>query len=161
MVNDKNQAIIDYLNQCDAVRNTPLFFNFANAKNNDVQIVAEGNDISLNSKFVDGSVLKQYTFNLLVYKAISYDPVVAVAGYPNENVDDVFEVQAILDWVNAQNDAENFPDFGYDCVVDSIEALTTNPAMNGVNASVNPPLATYNITIRITYLDKSKAIWNK
>lgn len=157
---DKNQAIIDYLNSCPYVTDNPLFFNFGNAKDSDVQIVVQSNDVSLNKTYIDGSILKRFTFNLLIYKSVSYNPLVMVDGYPNENVEEIREVQNIIDWITEQNKLENFPDFGSDCTIESIEALTNNPVMNGVNSSVMPPLATYSISIRITYYDED-IIWNK
>ena len=158
---DKNQAIIDYLTTCPYVENNPLFFNFGNAKDSDIQIVAQSNDVSLNKTYVDGSILKRFTFNLLIYKSVSYNPLVTTEGYPNENLEEVKEVQNIIDWITTQNRLENFPDFGDDCTIESIEALTNNPSMNGVNSSVMPPLATYNISINVTYCDFENTVWNK
>lgn len=168
-MSDKNQAIIEYLSDCPYIRDNPLFFNFGNAKDNNAQIVVQSDDISMNRKFVDGSELRRFTFNLLVYKSITYNPIVKNVPivttepqpiYPNENVEELADVQGIIDWITTQNDLNNFPDFGASCTVDSIEALTTNPSMSGVNASVTPPLATYNISIRVVYLDTNKSIWN-
>lgn len=158
---DKNQAIIDYLTNCPYVENNPLFFNFGNAKDSDIQIVAQSNDVSLNKTYVDGSVLKRFTFNLLIYKSVSYNPLVTAEGYLNENIEEVKEVQNIIDWITTQNRLENFPDFGSDCTIESIEALTNNPSMNGVNSSVMPPLATYNISINVTYCDFENTVWNR
>ncbi len=162
---DKNQAVIDYLNTCDYVKYNPLFFNFGNAHNNNAQVVIQSNDKATDTSFIDGSVLRKFTFNLLIYKSITYNPAVVQPSLlidpVNENVGDMADVQAVLDWVTLQNKLHNFPDFGEDNPVESIEALTTNPAMNGVNASTTPPLATYNISIRIEYIDKTDSIWNK
>ena len=144
-MSDKNQEMVDYLMQCDYIKTHPLFFNFGNAKNGNSQLVINGNDVAQDEKYVDGSVLRRYSCNLLVYKSISYNPVVKEVAttstplYPNENVEELADVQAIIDWIKEQNDSENFPDFGEDCVVEHIEALTTNPAMNGVNSSMTPP----------------------
>lgn len=167
MANDKNKAMVDYLLQCTYIKNNPLFFNFGNAKDGTSQLIISSNDVAQDNAFVDGSVLRRYTCNLLVYKSISYNPIVTanvtttVNPYPNENIEELVDVQEILDWVTAQNRAQQFPDFGVDCKVDSIEALTTNPTMSGVNSSITPALATYNISIRVTYLDMTDTIWNK
>lgn len=62
---DKNQAVIDFLLKCPQIKENPLFFNFAEAKDNNKQIVTIANDKSVNKGFVDGSVLRRYTFTII------------------------------------------------------------------------------------------------
>lgn len=157
---DKNQAIIEYLIQCPAIANNPLFFNFANAKDKSKQIVTLSNDKTLNKPFIDGSVEKRYTFTIVDYQSVSHNAVVKMAGITNENVADMFSAQSIIDWVNTQNDLRNYPNFGTECVVESIEALTESPSINGVDTSVTPNLARYSVSIRVNYIDNSKSNWN-
>lgn len=156
---DKNQAIIDYLIECPNVQANPLFFNFGKQSDNNHQIVTKGDDTILNKPYIDGSVMKKYTFTMFIYKSVSYNPVVKIAGYTDENVSDLNDVQALLDWVTEQNDLKHFPNFGNMCIIDSIETTTNSPVLNGVDDSVQPPLAQYSIGIRITYLDQTKMIW--
>ena len=61
---DKNQAIIDFLLQCPQLRSNPLFFNFTEAKDNNKQLLPLANDKLMNRTFIDGSVMKRYTFTL-------------------------------------------------------------------------------------------------
>lgn len=156
---DKNQAIIDFLLICPAIIADPLFFNFLNAEDNNQQIITQSNDKSLQRTFIDGSVLKQYTFTLIFFKSVLYQAIPKVEGLVNENVEELGQVQAIIDWVTEQNDSQNYPDFGEDCEIDEIKALSENPGLNGVDTTVTPALAKYSITIQVDYLDKSKAIW--
>ena len=156
---DKNQAIIDFLLTCPAIIADPLFFNFLNAKDNNQQIITQSNDKSLQQTFIDGSVLKQYTFTLIFFKSVLYQAIPKVEGLVNENVEELGQVQAIIDWVTEQNDSQNYPDFGEDCEIDEIKALSENPGLNGVDTTVTPALAKYSVTIQVDYLDKSKAIW--
>jgi hypothetical protein len=157
---DKNQAVIDYLNDCPAIQNNSLFFNFINAKDNNKQFVTVGNDKNVEQPYIDGSVLKRYTFTIIDYRSIAYQAIVKQPGYINENVEELLDVQSIIDWVTEQNDLRNYPDFGNDCIIESIQALTDNPNLNGVDTTVTPALAKYSISIRIEYLDNSKKIWN-
>ena len=157
---DKNQAIIEYLSTCPTIANNKLFFNFAEEGNNSNQIVVSGDDVVLNKPFVDGSVLKRYTFTLLIYKSVSYNPVVKMEGYPDENVGDLSDVQTLLDWIVEQNEQLVFPNFGEQCIIESVEPQTNKPILSGVATNVQPPLAQYSIVVRVTYLDKSKRIWN-
>lgn len=156
---DKNQAIIKYLSACPQIKNNPLFFNFINAKDNDKQIVTTATDKATSKAFIDGSVQKRYTFTIIDYRSVIYQPIVKKPGYPNENVEELMDVQGIIDWITEQNYDTNFPDFGNECIIDSIEALSENPSLNGVDTSVSPPLAKYSIAIRVDYLDLSRSLY--
>lgn len=164
---DKNQAVIDFLLNCPTIQSHPLFFNFLNARDNNKQIITQANDVSLNRNFIDGSVLKRYTFSIIDFRSASFDAIprneipgtTTSTDYISENVEDMFDVQGIMDWINEQADAESYPDFGDDCFIDSMKTTSDNPSLNGVDTSVAPALAKYSMSIQIDYLDKTKAIW--
>lgn len=157
---DKNQAIIEYLRNCPQIAANPLFFNFIEAKDNNKQLVTVANDINIQKPYIDGSVLKRFTFTIIDYRSIAYQAVVMAVGYTNENVEEMLDVQAMLNWIEEQDNNKNFPDFGPTCEIEKIEALTDTPRLNGVDTSVSPALAKYSISIRVTYLDTSKQLWN-
>lgn len=156
---DKYQAIIDYLNQCPQIQQNPLFFNFSEAKDNAKQLMIVPVDKVLNRPYIDGSVLKRYTFTIYDYRSITYQALAKMQGteYPNENVEELLDVQGIIDWVTEQNEVGNFPDFGTDCIIDEINVSTNTPALNSVDTTLTPALAKYSITIMIDYLDISKS----
>lgn len=162
---DKNQAIIEYLSDattgCPQIISNPLFFNFIDAKNNNKQLVVLSNDIAVQRPFIDGSVLKRYTFTIIDYKSVAYQAIVKTIGtsYTNENVEEMFESQSIIDWITEQDELQHYPDFGETCEIEKITALTENPRLNGVDISVSPALARYSISIQVTYLDISKKLW--
>jgi len=160
---DKNQAIIDYLIQCPNIVNSPLYFNLINAKNDNVQIITRANDTTMDKPFIDGSIPKQYTFTIIVFKSISENPIVTEVGtgYTNENIDDLADAQALLDWVVTQQELRNFPDFGEDCYVDDIQTTTNVPRLEGINDELTPPLAMYSIGVIVNYIDTSKMIWKE
>lgn len=155
---DKNQAVIDFLITCPQIQSNPLYFNFLNAKDGNKQLISSGNDRSVNKPYIDGSVQKQFTFTLIDYRSIAYQAVVKQQGYVNENVEEVLDVQAVMDWINEQNEIRNYPNFGTDCVIDEMRTLTDNPNLNGVDTSITPALAKYSMSIQIDYLDMSKSI---
>ena len=157
---DKNQAIIDWLIQCPSISSSPLFFNFINAKDDNKQIVTLSNDKSLQKPYIDGSVLKQYTFSLIDFKSMTTNAVVKATGYVNENVDEMMQVQDIIDWVDTQETNHNYPNFGTGCIIEEVDTTSENPILNGVDGSVTPALAKYSVTIRVRYLDNTKVIWN-
>lgn len=157
---DKNQAVINYLLTCPSIQNTPLYFNFINAKNDHTQFITVSNDTIINQPYIDGSVAKRYDFTIIIFKSISTNPISKNVLYPDENVEDMSDVQAVIDWIETQNENRVFPDFGSNCVIDSITTTTTNPNLNSIDTTVSPALARYSITIRIEYIDYTKSIYN-
>lgn len=156
---DKNQAIIDFLITCPELATNPLFFNYVNAEGDNTQIITQSNDKSMNKPFIDGSVLKRYTFTLIYFKSISYAPIVKQQGFANENVEDMLDVQAVVDWVGEQADILNYPNFGDKCHIEEMKVLTDNPNLNSVDTTSTPPLAKYSFTIQIDYIDTNKMLW--
>lgn len=157
---DKNQAIIDFLVQCPQIRDNPLFFNFAEVADDNKQIVTIANDTVVNKGFIDGSVLKRFTFTLVDYKTITYQAVVKLQGYVNENVSEMLDIQGVMDWINEQADLHNYPDFGSEYVIENMRTATDEPTLNGVDKSVSPSIAQYSMSIIIEYIDNSKKNWN-
>ena len=167
----KEQAILNYLIECPQIKNNPLFFNFINAKPDNKQFITTGNESKVNKPFINGSVLKRYTFTLIDFRSASYQPLPKITVTTttttttsethlimNENVEELIDVQGIIDWLNEKADAREYPDLGAHCVVDSMKVLTENPILNGVDTQVKPALAKYSFSIQIDYIDYSKAI---
>lgn len=156
---DKNQAVIDFLLDCPTIAYNPLYFNFLQAQDNNKQLITQGNDEAFNRKYIDGSVLKRYTFTLIDFRSVNYQPLPKIPGYTSENVEELLDVQGIIDWVTEQAENRNFPDFGEGYLIDSMRCTANNPNLNGVDTEVTPALAKYSITIQIDYLDTTKS-WN-
>lgn len=156
---DKNQAVVDFLMTYEDIQTIPLFFNFINAKDNNIQFLTSSNDKDLNKQFIDGSVLRRYEFSLLITKSIT-DMAMVNGVLTNENVEDIADIQKVMDWINEQNDLQNFPNFGDKCVVEEMHTLSDNPSLDGINTEVSPALAMYSMAIRIDYIDYNKVIWS-
>ncbi len=158
---NKNQAVVDYLITCPTIKESPLYFNFINAGDNSNQFITVADDTTSQQKFIDGSVYKTYTFTLSCFKSLSHIPMVKQEGYGNENIDDLSDVQALIDWVNEQDDEHNYPDFGDTCEIDRIYTTTETPSLAGIDTSISPNLVRYDVTIKVDYLDNTKKLWNK
>ena len=156
--NDKNEKIISYLKTCPEIAKNPLFFNFAQREDNNQLYATYANSNDVVKKFIDGSRECIYTFTIIVYKSVAYNPL--IEGMSDENMEEWIDVQSVADWIEEQNDNNVFPDFGNDCVIDSIETLTNIPTLNNVESDMQPALAQYSLGVRIRYLDNSKVIWN-
>lgn len=157
---DKNQAVIDYLITCPNIQNSPLYFNFVDARDNTTQILTSAEDAVMSTPYIDGSVSKRYTFTIITFKSITENAIVKTGDYANENVEDLNTVQALIDWIAEQEELRNYPNFGEACIIDSISTETNTPNLDGITTDVVPPLAMYSVNIRIDYLDISKRIWN-
>lgn len=155
---DKNEAIIEFLVKCPTIQENPLFFNFAEEESGSNHVIT--NSDTTNRHYVDGSVLKTYTFTIACYKAVSHNAIVGTSSFGDENMENMAVVQDILDWINVQADEDNYPDFGADYIIESMRTLTSDPDLDGVDVSVNPPLARYSIGVRIEYIDNTKMLWN-
>lgn len=156
---DKTQAVIEYLLTCPKVKESPLYFNFINASDEDKQFITTANERTLHKPYIDGSVLKRFTFTIIDYRSVAYQEMARYNIAANEAVEEYLDVQALIDWIVEQEDAQNYPDFGEDCVVERIGTASENPNLNGVDTSANPVLAKYSISIQIDYIDNSKKIW--
>lgn len=159
MTVDKNQAVINYIITCPTILNSPLYFNFINAKDNTNQFFTNATDVYTNTAYVDGSVEKIYTFTIITFRSAADIAVVKLPGYENENLSDMSDIQNLIDWIREQNELRNFPDFGSDCEIDSISTTTEAPKFEGIDEQVTPTLAVYSTSIQIRYLDTSKQIW--
>ena len=156
---DKNQAVIDYITQCLTIYNSPLYFNFINAEDDTNQIVTQSNERYASRRYIDGSVMKIYSFTIVLHRSTTDIAVVKSSGYPNENVADMSDIQALIDWITKQREAHNYPNFGENCIIDDIYTTTDNPSFDGIDDQVSPPLAIYSVTIEIQYLDVSQRLW--
>lgn len=159
MAVNKNQAVIDYLITCEDIADSPLYFNLINAEDNSIQIQTQAEDKAMSRPFIDGSVPKRFTFNLITFKSISDAELVKAPGYNNENVEELQDVQKLIDWIQEQEELRNYPDFGEACIIESIDTTTDEPRFEGINSNMNPPLAMYVISIIINYVDETKVIY--
>lgn len=157
---DKNGEMIEYLLTCQEIASSTLYFNFANIKDSITQFITLAQDVAIDTPFIDGAVRKRYSLTVISFLSISDNPIVKVAGYSNENVSDMAEVQTLIDWIATQETEHNYPNFGEQCEVDSIRTTTNNPVLDQIDATKTPPLAKYTFTIQVDYIDNSKKIWS-
>lgn len=156
---DKNTATINFLVTYPDIQANPLFVNFINAKDNNIQFLTSSNDKTVNKPFIDGSVMKRYTFSLVITKSIT-EMAIVKDEIANENIEDMANIQELMDWINAQGDNRIYPDFGEECVIEEMHTTAENPSLDGINTEVTPALALYSMEIRIDYIDYSKVIWS-
>lgn len=155
---DKNNAVIEFLKTCPAIQSNPLFFNFAENEEGTNHFITETD--KKKKTYIDGSVLKQYTFTIASYVPVAYSAIVGDSNFNDQNMENMAIVQEILDWIEEQADDANYPDFGSECNIEDMRTLTSDPDLDGIDKSVNPPIARYSIGVQIDYIDNTKKIWS-
>lgn len=155
---DKNNAVIEFLKTCPAIQSNPLFFNFAENEEGTNHFITETD--KKKKTYIDGSVLKQYTFTIASYVPVAYSAIVGDSNFNDQNMENMAIVQEILDWIEKQADDANYPDFGSECNIEDMRTLTSDPDLDGIDKSVNPPIARYSIGVQIDYIDNTKKIWS-
>jgi len=157
----KDSIMLEYLLTCPSISENSLFFNYADGEDNTNHFVTEATDVRTHKPYVDGSVEKRYSFMILVYKSLGYTPINPDEVTNDENLDELLEVQAIIDWITEQGELKNFPNFGDKIEVDEMICTTDKPVLMGAFVDAQgTPMARYSITIQIDYLDKTKMIWS-
>lgn len=157
----KDSIMLEYLLTCPSINENSLFFNYAEGEDNTSHFITEASDKSTQKPYVDGSIKKRYSFDIIVYKSLGYTPIDTTDVTADENLDELSEVQAIIDWITEQGELRNFPNFGDKIEVDEMYCTTDKPVLRGVfTDTMGTPMARYSITIQIDYLDKTKMIWS-
>ena len=148
----KNEAMLAYVQQCPDIRR--LYFTTAEMTPDAVQITASSVETSAQAAYVDGSRLRYLDYSLIWFRPLAVVPVLNPAtGAYNQAVAELDNIQSIIDWVEAQNDAQNLPDFGDGFVVDSVRCLQAVPQLLGIDNNYSPPMARYTFTLRVEFLD--------
>lgn len=155
-MNKHHESMLTFLQTCPAIRDNPLFFNFGKVENGAHQVNMRSDDVSTHRPYIDGTEQRRFTFHLDSFKSVAYNPI--IQGLPDENVEDFADVQSLIDWINEQDEAKNYPAFK-NCVIDKMRSLSTKPELVGVDTTLSPPTAVYRISIQIDYLDTSKQVW--
>ena len=141
-MDNKNQAIWEWLYACSEI--SDLFFNFGASANGNTIVGTTAAERVVRS-FIDGSSIRQYDFAIIQFKP-------ANTQIPNntENVTIMFDVEAVMQWVDTQAAARSFPAFPTNCQIQNIENLNNMPVVAGQDELG----AKYMFTVRITYLER-------
>lgn len=142
---DKSQAVWEYISKYPGIPGALTFNSIVDLQNSTglIPVSAESNIQS----YADGSMKKEYAFAIV--KMSMYD-----TGTGDTNILSLAEMQKFMDWIVEQNVAGNFPDFGSDCLIDSIEPLQNIPSLAGTSES--NMTAKYMFQCRIVYYQEGK-----
>lgn len=141
---DKNQALWEFISKYP---NIPSYLTF----NSIIELINSTGLIPVSSEdaietYTDGSSRREYVF--AIAQMYVYD-----TGTSQTNIISMGDMQAFMDWIIAQNEAGNYPDFGEDCFVESIEPLQNMPNLAGTSENM---VAKYMFQFRIVYYQEGK-----
>lgn len=139
--NNRNEALQEWLAESPFV--TDLYFNFYPAEAGVTSIAPVSGERVL-KHYTDGTALMCYEFGVIQFWPVNMN-------VPNnaDNAEAMYAVEQFMDWVKAQNQLRNFPDFE-GCDVQRVEVLNNLPFSAGTDDEV----AKYMYTCRVTYAGK-------
>ncbi|SHI42727.1 hypothetical protein [Parasporobacterium paucivorans] len=94
-------------------------------------------------RYLSGAI-REYGFAILIQKPYSVD---------NDDVNMLAMemAQGFQDWIDEQNKAKNYPDFGTSCNVTRIESMQNMPNLSGIDESGT--VAQYMLQCKVTYYE--------
>ncbi len=121
-----------------------LNFNFSAETRNSVSLITNYSD-RIVKRYVTGDVQKKYGFSIIITQEYSsYDD--------DQNLRAMNFAQKFMDWIETQNKARDYPDFGEGCHIEKMQNLQNMPNLTGVNAG--PGLARYMLQCEILYREE-------
>ena len=138
-MDNKNTAMLAYLRQYPGLQSFLYFNSMVDQIGNTAVQTVYGE--TWEKKFVRGHGIKQWDF--AVVKIAQAD-----TGTSDINADETQAVQDFMDWIDAQNNAKNFPAFD-GCEILSIENLQNMPNFAGIDN--NEGTAKYMFQCRVRY----------
>ncbi len=138
---DRDQALFDWL-KGNADLNATLLFNFLSEKDGDMAlIVAPESQAPQN---IDGSRERRYLFYLQLMRPLSQTT-------DDINVESMKMLRIWMDWLDEQEEAGNYPDFGPKCSCYELSNLADNPQL--AMTYTEDQKAKYQFAAQITYLE--------
>lgn len=136
---NKHKVVLDYLSNYPDIKSF-LYFNTNVEELNHTSVNTITSDY-FEQKYLRGGI-KNYDFAVTFIG--QYD-----TGTSDININQIFDLEKFMLWIDEQNKNKNFPEFE-DGEVISIENLQNEPSFSGINETGN--LAKYMFQIRIKYL---------
>lgn len=133
--------------QSDYIKNNKLFLNAVQAAENNVQIVTQQIADNQVTEYIDGSKKYPITFFVNNYKVIEYDQLIKTDIPLNRNVEIIFDVQKIIDFVKDMEKQGNYPKFADNIRVEKVYCQYNTPSTPAVDSFFTPALAKFTIPI--------------
>lgn len=119
-MSNKHKAVYEWLAACPLLTDT-LLFDFLNERHGSVGLSPVATDKYVR-RYQMGNGIKEYQFELHAMFSVS-------DSTEDTNIDNMNLVDTWRHWVEAQQIAENFPDFGPECSGYRVQCLDNMPSM--------------------------------
>ena len=141
----KHDAMIAYLQpHVQSVIGNNLNFNVSVGTPDSIAFIPEYANKFI-KRMLRGSGTKEYGFAIIITKQFS-------VGSDDLNLLAMNMAQAFNDWIDTQNTAKLFPDFGVKCQVRKIEPVQNMPNLADVN--IEESIAKYMLQCKVTYYEE-------
>lgn len=120
-----------------------IYFNVTNSEPDNISLNSIQNERNV-TQYINGDREVEFLFALDLIK--EYD-----TGTSTINLEATQEFELIAEWIEHQNIDKNFPDFGKNIIIETVEVLETTPS---VTVDTQAAMAKYQGQFRITYLEQ-------
>lgn len=124
-----------------------LYFNVLNFEDNNLALSNISSTETILKKYLDGSKLVEVTIPFTVSMVKSYDK-----GTSGLNLTNIEDMQALIDWINTQIEADNYPDFDDGIDIEEFGLLQATPSEPLVNT--DDSLVRYQFSGQIIYREE-------
>lgn len=152
ITSSKHLAVWNWFYGCPLFKE--LYFIFSDGSNGDVVISPE--NVILPSSCASDDIVKSFinrSYERLYDFTVTLFLPYTMQTNSTENIDWISIVEGVNEWIENQEETGNYPTFPSG---NTIQSITTLPASNGISAR-DEDGAKYQFTVRITYLDETKA----
>ncbi len=141
MATNKHDAVMAWLRTCPHIAD--LFFAFSHSDDGDTQLIPAESVIA---EYIDGSTLRRYDCALTRFAACSFEP------NDGANIEELMDFDRISEWIEAQYEAGNLPEFPAGETVQEISVL---PNASGYFVAQDEDSAKLMIQFQIDYLKEA------
>lgn len=143
----KHEAVKEYFeDKVEELVGEVLGFNYSPDRAS-VAIIPQYSDRNVR-EYVTGDKQRAYSFAFIVVRPYSTEP------FDLLNIESMDLGQTFMEWIEEQDEARIYPDFGENCEVEKMEVLQNMPNLASVNADEGT--ARYMIQGRILYREKAE-----
>lgn len=138
----KYESITDWLESYSLLFSW-IYFNVTPSEPDNVTINSVQNERELES-YIDGSRRVEFLFAINLTKEFDI-------GTSDINLQAVQEFENLAEWIELQDSLANYPDFGDNVTIESVEVLETTPSVTVDNQN---QVAKYQGQFKITYVER-------
>ena len=137
-MNNKHEAVWAWLHTCPHITN--LFFNAGRADGGCTQLIPAE---SVKEEYIDGTSVRSYECTLVRFMEISFE------ANDETNIGDLIDFDKLGEWVEEQNEKQNFPQFP---AKESVQEINVSPSQAGYMVMLEAGIAKYQLQFQIDYV---------